>query len=198
MRTPAIPKATQELRRAPGYDDQIAPAIPEPQVGDLPLTIRRTHAELRDKVEPQKLHLKQYHMAPAQLKRRAHALRGLQDILKNYEEVCGRCEVCSSIAPPPAGSRISGLRAQEFGEHLFREHTKVHVQGQTGMIFIVLDGATNLLWARAQPDEGNETILQALRDWMGHYQCRPRGILAGMALAHPTFERFYRFHAIRF
>ena len=112
---PEISKDTQELRRAPGYDDQIAPAIPEPQVGDLPLTIRRIHAELRDKVEPQKLHLKQYHMATARLKRRAHALRLLEDISRNCEEVCGRCEAGSSLAPPPAGSRVSGLRAQEFG-----------------------------------------------------------------------------------
>ena len=33
---------------------------------------------------------------------------------------------------------------------------------------------------------------------MDQYQCRPRGILADMACSHPIFERFYRFHGIRF
>jgi hypothetical protein len=56
-----------------------------------------------------------------------------------------------------------------------------------GIIFVVLDGATNLLWAKAQPDERNETTLQSLRDWMDQYQCRPRGILADIAFSHPTY-----------
>ena len=93
---------------------------------------------------------------------------------------------------------MSGLRAQEFGDLLFIDHIKVQVHGKLGIIFVILDGATNSLWARAQPDERNETTLQSLRDWMDQYQCRPRGILADMAFSHPTFERFYRFHGIRF
>ena len=93
---------------------------------------------------------------------------------------------------------MSGLRAQEFDDLLFIDHPKVQVQGKMGIIFVILDGATNLLWAKAQSDERNETTLQALRDWMDQYQCRPRGILADIAFSHPTFERFYRFHGIRF
>jgi len=188
----------QELRNEPEEDDQVAPAIPEPPVGDFPLAIRRIHAKLQDKVELHKLHLKHYHMTPSQFKRRTQALRLPEEIQKKYEEVCQRCEVCSRLAPAPSRSRVSGLRAQEFGDLLFIDHTKVQVHGKMGIIFVILDGATNLLWARAQPDERNETTLQSLRDWMDQYQCRPRGILADMAFSHPMFEKFYRFHGIRF
>jgi hypothetical protein len=61
-----------------------------------------------------------------------------------------------------------------------------------------LSSWTNLLWAKAQPDERNETTRQLLRDWLDQYQRRPRGIVADIAFSHPTFERFYRFHGIRF
>ena len=137
-------------------------------------------------------------MTPSRFKRRTHALRLPEEIQKKYEEVCQRCEVCSRLAPAPSRSRVGGLRAQEFGDLLFIDHTNVQVHGKMGIIFVILDGATNLPWARAQPDERNETTLQSLRDWMDQYQCRPRGILADMAFSHPTFERFYRFHGVRF
>jgi len=109
------PQAIPELRDASDEEQQeqeMAPAVPEPQAGDLPLAIRRIHSKLRDMVELHKLHLKHYHMTPTQFKRRAQALRLPEDIQKNYEEVCQRCEVCSRLAPPPSRSRVSGLRAQ--------------------------------------------------------------------------------------
>ena len=128
-KVPEEDEPLQELRHEPEEDDQVAPAIPEPPVGDFPLAIRRIHAKLQDKVELHKLHLKHYHMTPSQFKRRTHALRLPEEIQKKYEEVCQRCEVCSRLAPPPSRSRASGLRTQEFGDLLFLAHTKVQVHG---------------------------------------------------------------------
>ena len=72
-------------------------------------------------------------MTPSRFKRRTHALRLPEEIQKKYEEVCQRCEVCSRLAPAPSRSRVSGLRAQKFGDLLFIDHTKVQMHGKMGI-----------------------------------------------------------------
>ena len=48
---PEQPQPAQELRHEPEEQEQVAPAIPEPPVGDFPHGIRRIHAKLQERVE---------------------------------------------------------------------------------------------------------------------------------------------------
>ena len=72
--------------------------------------------KLDDSVEMYKLHVKHYHMSPAQF-RRGTSMLGLPDSFsEKYEDMYNKCRVCStSIAPPPR-TRVSDIRASNFGD----------------------------------------------------------------------------------
>ena len=76
---------------------------------------------------------------------------GLPDsVFQKYEDVCHKCRVCStSIAPPPR-ARVSGIRDSNFGDDIFVDHAGIMLRSNKYTVLLVLDGATNLLWATAQ------------------------------------------------
>ena len=78
------------------------------------------------------------------------------------------CVCSTSIAPPPR-ARISGIRATKFGDVIFVDHAEIQMRKNTYMV-LVLDGATNLLWATAQSSLNSKETIQALRVWTDEKQ----------------------------
>ena len=62
------------------------------------------------------LHLKHYHMKTAQFKNRTTHLDIPGQIYDLYQHVVKICSFCNTVKPRPERSRVSGLRAEEFGE----------------------------------------------------------------------------------
>ena len=102
-----------------------APLEPQARQQGLPLALRRIHQKLRDPVELIKLHLKHYHLTPNQFRRRTSALKLPDDIHRLHPETSKRCDGCNEEAPEPSRSRVTGLRADTFGDLIFVDHAKV-------------------------------------------------------------------------
>ena len=143
-----------------------------------------------------KLHVKHYHMSPTQFRRRTSML-GLPDsVCQKYEDV-SQVSLCSaSIAPPPR-ARVSGIRATNFGDVIFVDHAEILLRKNKYMVLLVLDGATNLLWATAQPSLSNKETIQALRLWTDENNCMPKAIVGDEAFFQEDFLTYYRTHGIR-
>ena len=121
---------------------------------------------LDDKVELYKLHVKHYHMSPTQFRRCTSMLNLPERIYEKYEDVFNKCRVCSmSVAPPPR-AKISGIRASVFGDVVFVDHCEIELKKKKYVVLLVLDGATNLLWATAQNSLDKKETLTHLREGM--------------------------------
>ena len=57
------------------------------------------------------------------------------------------CPFCNSVKPRPEISRVSGLRAEEFGDLFFLDHGLEKFGDKTFGFMIILDGATSHLTA---------------------------------------------------
>ena len=77
---------------------------------------------LENEVELCKLHVKRYHMSPAQFRRRTSVLGLPKSVYEKYDEVVKGCKVCGTSVPSPPRARISGMRASEFGDVIFVGH----------------------------------------------------------------------------
>jgi hypothetical protein len=144
-----------------------------------------------------KLHVKHYHMSLQQFKARTSELALPQEVYDLYDKVIKRCSTCQQNHPAPARYRTSGLRAKNFGDMLFVDHCEVHFRGMVYAVLTVLDGATNLAWAKPQTTLRNEESVEGLRDWMDEHQCVPKMIVADMAFSGGPFLRFYQHHNIQ-
>ena len=108
-----------------------------------------------------------------------------------------KCRVCStSIAPPPR-ARISGIRSTNFGDVIFVDHAEIQLRKNKYMVLLVLDGATNLLWATAQNSLNNKETIQALRLWTDEHNCTPKAIVGDEAFFQEDFLTHYRTHGIK-
>ena len=160
----AAPARARSKQDSEGQIEKLGSEALEPRRVSVPLPGSEVHAmtpaykkmlrRLEDSVELCKLHVKHYHMSPTQFRRRTSML-GLPDSVdlnQKYEDVCHKCRVCStSIAPR--------VRASNFGGAIFVDHAEIMLRSNKYMVLLVLDGATNLLWAAAQSSLSNkETI----------------------------------------
>jgi len=123
---------------------------------------------------------------------------GLPDsVYEKFEDMCNKCRVCStSIAPPPR-ARISGIRSTNFGDVIFVDHAEIQLRKNKYMVLLVLDGATNLLWATAQNSLNNKETIQALRLWTDEHSCMPKAIVGDDAFFQENFLTYYRTHGIK-
>ena len=102
------------------------------------------HSRLRNPAELLKLHLKDYHMLPAQP---TSSLRLPEDIHELYKDVVQGCEHCIKKKPPLQRSKVTGLRADNFGDTVFIDHANVKIRGETVSVLIVVDGAATFVSA---------------------------------------------------
>ena len=189
--------ATPETEQQSGNPEPQPDAVPAPVEPRLPLGLRRIHEKLNSDVELLKIHLKHYHMSLEQFRRRTNQLKLPETVFKRYELIVKQCKPCMEKIGAPARSRISGLRADNFGDLLFMDHGQVKVNNKSYIFLLILDAASNLLWADPTGDFSPENALESLREWMDVYQCRPKAICADMAFMGPEkFTKFYSYHSI--
>ena len=110
----------------PGSEPAVPP-VPKPDTGaaeDPPDTITppalaKLHKRLGKEVELYKLHVKHYHMSPTQFRKRTTQLALPDSVYEKYDKVCKGCTVCATPRQAPSRSRISGIRANNFGDIIF-------------------------------------------------------------------------------
>ena len=140
---------------------------------------------------------KHYHMSSAQFRRRTSELYLPEGIYRMYENVVKECEICQKTKPAPPRSRFSGVRAKEFGDVVFMDHCEIKHMTKKHQLFLVLDGATSLLWGATQ-QEGTEPVTQDLfREWMHVHSCKPRWVVADMAFFTPSWMVFWKTHGVK-
>ena len=157
---------------------------------------QRMLEKLRSDVELYKLHVKHYHMSPAQFRRRTSMLGLPGEIYDRYDRIVKSCKVCSTSVPSPPRARIAGLRASSFGDLIFVDHAEINYGMNSYLVLLVIDGATNLLWATALASLDAPETLGAFRLWIDENNCMPKGIVGDQAFFTDPFMNFYRFHGI--
>ena len=103
------------------------------------------------------------------------------------------CPFCNSIKPRPERSRVSGLRAEEFGDH-----GSAKIEDKTFGFLIVLDGATSHLITYPCKSTSPSAVISKLHEWMDAFRMNPKAICADMAFHHPhDMHAFYRMHNVK-
>ena len=191
----------EKAKNKPGNESleprRISVPLPGSEAQALTPAYRKMIKRLDDKVELYKLHVKHYHMSPTQFRRRTSMLNLPERIYEKYEDVFNKCRVCSmSVAPPPQ-AKISGIRASVFGDVVFVDHCEIELKNKKYVVLLVLDGATNLLWATAQNSLDKKETLTHLRAWNEQNNCIPKAIVGDEAFFSDEFNEYYKFHGIK-
>ena len=191
----------EKAKNKPGNESleprRISVPLPGSEAQALTPAYRKMIKRLDDKVELYKLHVKHYHMSPTQFGRRTSMLNLPERIYEKYEDVFNKCRVCSmSVAPPPR-AKISGIRASVFGDVVFVDHCEIELKKKKYVVLLVLDGATNLLWATAQNSLDKKETLTHLRSWNEQNNCIPKAIVGDEAFFSDEFLEYYKFHGIK-
>ena len=202
----AVPPPVQQraAKGAPGQpqppEHEESETLPQGELsldGLIPPPLVKLHQRLSRRTELLKLHLKHYHMSSAQFRRRTSELYLPEGIYRMYENVVKECEICQKTKPAPPRSRFSGVRAKEFGDVVFMDHCEIKHMTKKHQLFLVLDGATSLLWGATQ-QEGTEPVTQDLfREWMHVHSCKPRWVVADMAFFTPSWMTFWKTHGVK-
>ena len=175
---------------------RISLPLPGQEVSRASPAYQRMLEKLRSDVELYKLHVKHYHMSPAQFRRRTSMLGLPGEIYDRYDRIVKSCKVCSTSVPSPPRARIAGLRASTFGDLIFVDHAEINYGMNSYLVLLVIDGATNLLWATALTSLDAPETLGAFRLWIDENNCTPKGIVGDQAFFTDPFMDFYRFHGI--
>ena len=142
--------------------------------------------------------VKHHHMSTAQFKKRTTHL----DIPGNYDDpfqhVVKTCPFCNSAKPRPERSRVSGRRAEKFGDLIFLDHGSAKIGDKTFRFMIILDGATSHLTAYPCKSTSTSEVIAQIHEWMDTFQMNPQAICAEMSFHHPhDLQAFYRMHNVK-
>ena len=153
--------------------------------------LRNIISKLSEERNLRDVHLKHYHMSTAQFKKRTTHLDIPGRIGGLYRHVVKTYPFCSSMKP----SRVSGLRAEEFGDLIFLDHGSAKTGDKTFGFLIVLDGATSHLTAYPCKSTSTSEAISKFHEWMDTFQMTPKGICADMAYHHlHDLQAYYRMH----
>ena len=114
------------------------------QDGEAPRNRINNLSDARNLTDP---HLKHCHMSIAQFKKRTTFLDIPGKVYDLCQHVVKTCPFCNSTKPRPDRSRVSGLRAEEFGDLVFLDHGSTRTGDKTLGFLIILDEATSHLTA---------------------------------------------------
>ena len=160
--------------------------------------LRNIINKLSDERNLKDLHLKHYHMITAQFKKRTTHLDIPGRIYDLYQHVVKTGPFCNSIKPRPERSRVSGLRAEEFGDVIFLDHGSAKIGDKTFGFLIILDGATSHLTACPCKSTSTSEVIAKLHECMDTFQMNPKAICADMAFHNPhDMQAFYRMHNVK-
>ena len=86
----------------------------------------------------------------------------------------------------PYRSRVSGLRAEEFGDLIYLDHGSTKIGDQTFGFLMVLDCATSHLTAYPCKSTFPSEVTSKLHEQIDTFQMNLKAICADMATHHPT------------
>ena len=190
---PSLPKEPEVSSLEPR---RIALPLPGQEVSRASPQYQRMLEKLNNDVELYKLHVKHYHMSSAQFRRRTSMLGLPGEIYDKYDRIVKGCRVCSTSVPTPPRARIAGLRASSFGDLIFVDHEEIKFGTKAYLALVIIDGASNLLWATALTNLEALETLGAFRQWTEENNCVPKGIVGDQAFFTPQFMSYYKFHGI--
>ena len=98
--------------------------LPGQEISHSTPAYRRLLERLRNEVELYKLHVKQYRMSSTQFRRRTSMLGLPDEIYEKYDKLVKGCRICNTSVLSPPRARISGLRADSFGDLIFVDHAE--------------------------------------------------------------------------
>ena len=81
---------------------------------------------------------------------------------------------------------LLGSQGKDFGDVVFMDHCEIKHMAKKHQLFLVLDGATSILWGATQQD---------FREWMHIHSCKPKWVVADMAFFAPSWMTFWKTHA---
>ena len=111
------------------------------------------------------LHLKHHHMSTAQFKKRTTHLFIPGRVYDFYQHVVKDIPICNSTKPRPDRTRVSGLRAEEFGDLIILDHGSTKIGAKTFGFLIILDGATSHLTAYPCKSTSPSEVISELHEW---------------------------------
>ena len=102
--------------------------------------LRNIMSKLSEERNLRDLHLKHYHMSTAQLKTRTTHMDIPGNFSDPYQHVVQTCPFWNSVKPRLERSRVSGLRAEEFGDLIFLDHGSAQIGDKTfGFLFVWME-----------------------------------------------------------
>ena len=135
-------------------------------------------------------------MSLRQFRARTSELALPEEIYDKYEKVVKGCKICNEAATVHPRSKVSGIRARNFGDVIFADHAEIEHDNRKYIVLLTLDGATNLLSGFPQQDTMAVTTQECIREWMDNHNCKPKNIVADMAFMGTSFLAFYGQHGV--
>ena len=114
-----------------------------------------------------------------------------------YEQVVKACESCQRFAPAPQRSRVSGMRAPNFGDLWFADHVDISVGQYLYHVLVVVDAASNLIWVAPQKHKGEAETISLLMMAYDDLMAKPKALCADSYFHMEAFKRHYWTHNIQ-
>ena len=131
-------------------------------------------------------------MSTENFRRRTSALEIPEEIYRKYDDIVKACGSCQKFAPAPQRSKVSGMRAANFGDLWFIDHVDVSVGKHLYHVLVVIDAATNLIWGGPQKGKSTKEALEMLCTAMDELNCRPRALCADSFFMDGSFPKHLR------
>ena len=116
-----------------------------------------------------------------------------------YQHVVKTCPFCNSMKPGPDRSRVSRLRAEEFGDLIFLDHGSTKFGDKT-FGFLIIFGWSDITFNSIYVFESSSPsdVIYKLHEWMDTFQMNPKAICADMNFHYPhDMQAFYRMHNVK-
>ena len=121
-------------------------------------------------------------------KKRTEALKIPQEIYDKYNDIVNGCEQCQKFAPAPERSKVSGIRAERFGDLWFVDHVDVTLNKKQYLCLVIIDALSNLLFVEVQKDKLPETTLEAFQRCRFEWKLKPKHICGDQYFESKEFK----------
>ena len=85
-------------------------------------------------------------MSTAQFRKRTTKLKLPESIYEEFDNIVKQCGSCKTLAGPPKRSKISGIRAEKFGDVVFCDYFELKLGKQDFVFFVAVDASSNLVF----------------------------------------------------
>ena len=79
-----------------------------------------------------------------------------------FKNTRSECISCQRFHQAPTRSRVTGMRAINFGDLWFLDHVDIGIGAYSYCVLIIIDATSNLLWAGPQKTKDHDETIQAI------------------------------------